>query len=71
MARLGGKCVDCGTTNRLEFDHIHGKDYDPRKMNRWTRMKRIEDEADQGLIELRCRSCNAKRGDPRAKGEDW
>ena len=59
---LGGKCVVCGTKKKLEIDHINGRDWEPNKKSRWTRVVIYEREAKEGKLQVLCRSCNAKKG---------
>ena len=74
IQRLGGKCVDCGTKgtkdprkNPLEIDHIHGRDYDITKMDSSWRMVLYKREEKAGLLQVLCKRCNGKKGDPRSK----
>ena len=56
--RLGGQCVKCGTTENLEFDHIHPGD---KSFNITSRMNcRITDEMYDELdkCQLLCKSCH-------------
>lgn len=65
IARLGGVCEICKSTERLEFDHHPGPCEwgDSRKRpSRWQRMVLYEREADEGKLRLLCRSCNARDG---------
>ena len=66
IRQLGGKCVDCGTKgtekNKLELDHIHGRDWEPRKKSRWMRLVIYRREAKEGLLAVRCARCNKKKG---------
>lgn len=62
MQKLGGKCDKCGSTKKLEFDHPNGRDWQPRKKNRWMRMIIYEREAAEGLLRILCKSCNCKDG---------
>lgn len=76
---LGGKCVEpgCGETDagKLEFDHIEPRNWVTRNHNQLTRIRFYQREERLGLIELRCRSCNASKGAPApaegADGCDW
>lgn len=60
IEKLGGFCVLCGEDNpdELEFDHVHGRDYEPRKLSYSARMARYRREAAQGLLRLLCKACN-------------
>ncbi len=50
-------CVDCGTTERLEFDHVRGtKKKDISGIRTW---KALEEELPK--CEVRCSSCHARR----------
>src|ERR1700687_2821868 len=69
IAKLGGRCVDCGRTDDLGFDHRAPRTWKTRDLNRWQRMKKYLEEAGRGEIELRCRRCNAPKGEPQAGGE--
>lgn len=70
---LGGKCVnpDCGEDEfeKLDFDHIHGKDWETTGLSTDQRMSRYRREAKLGLIQILCHVCNAKKGDPRMAAE--
>jgi 5-methylcytosine-specific restriction endonuclease McrA len=61
-AYLGGKCVDCGTDEQLEFDHIKPRTWVARKVSSGHRICIYWREAMEGMIALRCGACNkAKR----------
>lgn len=67
IKQLGGKCVDCGTKgrnkkNRLELDHIHGRDWKPREKSRWQRLTIYRREAAEGKLAVRCAKCNKLKG---------
>lgn len=66
---LGGKCAnpECGEEEyeKLEFDHIHGKDWEATGLSTDQRMCRYIKEAKLGLLQVMCHVCNAKRGDPK------
>lgn len=62
---LGGRCVDCGSTERLEFDHNQPRTWIASKVNQITRTKLYERDIAAGHIkEIRCRVCNARKGRP-------
>lgn len=60
----GGCCVGCGCQRGLEFHHIYGRDWVASRTSRWVRLARYRREWLMGLVELRCRKCNAKLGRP-------
>lgn len=65
IERLGGECLDCGANESLEFDHLETRTWIAAQKSRWSRIAHYEREAAEGLIELRCKSCNKKKGEPR------
>jgi 5-methylcytosine-specific restriction endonuclease McrA len=68
---LGGACVECGATTKLEIDHVNGRDYDIRRLCASSRVSRYWREYRGGvLLTVRCNECNARRGDPRLPGPD-
>lgn len=69
IAQLGGRCAQCGAADNLTFDHIHGRTWSVRSVHASKRLRIYQREADQGLIQLLCLSCNSKKGDPRQ--DDW
>ena len=64
IEELGGECVDCGTKKRLEVDHKFGTTWTQKKLGSDQRVSKFVKEAARGLIEIRCRSCNARKGRP-------
>lgn len=66
IEQLGGCCVDCGKTRRLEFHHTVPRTWVANRLSRWARMVRYIREAAEGKITLLCRRCNVKRGQPKA-----
>ena len=59
--QLGGKCVDCGCTDNLEFDHIT-PDYKERNVCHYlSSINRLTEEIKK--CELRCRQCHRARSD--------
>lgn len=60
LQHLGGCCAHCGTTRRLEVNHIDGTTWVQRPLGREQRWLRYLDEVRSGVrINLLCRSCNA------------
>jgi len=68
IRRLGGQCRVCGSTDRLELHHPHGRDWTPRRHNRWTRINHYWRDWEQGNLELLCQSCNGRDGARRSNG---
>lgn len=61
---LGGVCAHCGTDRNLTFDHIDGvRDWDPRTVHATKRLRIYLEEAEAGLGQLLCLSCNSAKGD--------
>jgi hypothetical protein len=70
---LGRMCVACHSCQCPEFDHIHGRTWQPRELSQLQRYQRYLAEAQKGLIQILCRHCNASDGQAkkelyRAKG---
>ena len=57
--QMGGRCERCGSREKLQFHHPYGRDWDPTKVNRWVRIARYRREANNGLLTLLCKPCNA------------
>jgi hypothetical protein len=58
--RLGGACVDCGKTTRLEFDHLDPSQKEfPITKACTIREDRFWAEVDKCV--LRCRTCHEKK----------
>jgi hypothetical protein len=59
---LGGKCVDCGTTEALEFDHKDPKQksFAIGKAFAGMKLEKLYVEVDK--CELRCRPCHLVKG---------
>lgn len=60
--KLGNRCAICGWKIGLEFDHPHGRSYEPRLLSSHTRIARYELDAAAGNLRLLCRECNARDG---------
>jgi hypothetical protein len=64
IQQLGGKCVQCGSTERLEFDHIIRGSQDPKSRGgqgvMWTfSEKRLQ--AELAKCQLLCHDCHWKK----------
>lgn len=64
IAELGGKCVDCGTDESLEFDHKYPRTWKAAEKSWEHRLAIYAREIVFGLIELRCKRCNRAKGMP-------
>lgn len=71
IAALGGKCVECGTTEELEFDHLKPRTWIANKTSRWQRLRNYIKDWKKGELCLRCRVCNAKGGTPARSGDPF
>jgi 5-methylcytosine-specific restriction endonuclease McrA len=69
IALLGGKCVLCGTDEKLEFDHYpNGRTRNIVKVCQLTCIQRYEKEYKEGKLRLLCSDCN-KRNPPLFQAE--
>ena len=76
IERMGGKCVECGATENLQFDHKHVKTWRSNKLWANQRMLRYIAEFEAGNLELRCAGCNYRKQSPLLTadcemGDDW
>ena len=57
---MGGRCLNCGnrTPADLEFHHPFGRPYNPSDWSRWRRIIQYRRDWENGLLELRCITCN-------------
>lgn len=62
LALLGGRCHICGTSRKLEFDHLVPRTWRSRDLTWHRRLKRYEREIAEGKVKAACRSCNARKG---------
>ncbi len=67
---LGGKCVVCGTTERLEIDHINmaEKSFDVTRAGSHSRKEVLEEIAKCQLLCHTCHLEKTKRENPRTVG---
>jgi 5-methylcytosine-specific restriction endonuclease McrA len=63
IQQLGGRCVHCGRTVDLEFDHIQPRAYAARRLSYLQRINRYRQEMSEGKIQLLCKSCNLLKRD--------
>ena len=57
VRQLGGKCVDCGSTENLEFDHVDPATKLYEMTNIWSRKLAIR-VAEIAKCVLRCKDCH-------------
>lgn len=67
IERMGGRCSnpDCRSRHRLQFDHPHGRPYEPRHLSSHTRIAQYERDFAAGNLRLLCDLCNGKDGGER------
>ena len=66
IERLGGKCIDCGTTDELEFDHKDSKTKAIDMARVWS-YSRERFETELAKCVLRCKSCHITK----SRQFDW
>lgn len=57
---LGGKCKNCGSTEKLEIDHIDPKTKDFTLGSRWHRMSKLNNE-ELKKCQVLCQSCHIEK----------
>lgn len=62
IAYLGGKCVDCGTSQNLEFDHKNPKLKSFHIGKAFASMAKDKLYVEVDKCELRCRPCHLIKG---------
>jgi len=63
LTQLGNRCNACGSEHKLEFDHYPKRcEFIHKKLSRWTRLKRYEEDAAKGNLRLLCKKCNQSHG---------
>jgi len=63
VIELGGKCVVCGETDmeKLQIDHIEGRDWDLEKFSSSHRVSIYRREAKEGKLQVLCKKHNLAR----------
>lgn len=61
ISRLGGKCLVCGSTEQLEFDHINRSEKLASIGKMWTASKE-KFETELAKCQLLCRDCHTDKG---------
>lgn len=66
LSKLGGKCVKCGSTEHLEFDHINSVE---KRFNISDLLNRSKQETETELqkCQLLCHSCHTKKSNKELK----
>lgn len=59
---LGGKCVDCGAVDDLEFDCIYPMGHDHHPWESSARISFYRGQLAAGNLALRCKVCNGRKG---------
>lgn len=67
---LGGKCVKCGTTEKLTIDHIDGCDFVHKDVEWSYRVSIYRREAKENKLQVLCDKHNCQKGDPRDRPDD-
>jgi hypothetical protein len=62
LQKLGDYCTLCGSVDRLEFDHPHGRDYELCAISPYQRMQRYLKDWAAGDLRVLCKACNQKLG---------
>ena len=57
---LGGVCTECGSDEKLEFNHLYQHEHNLAKLSIDQRMMLYYRESKLGLIDLRCKRCNKR-----------
>ena len=60
---LGSTCKACGSHEKLEFDHIKGRNYNPRELSYRDRLNKYLAEFKAGELQTLCSSCNLDKRD--------
>lgn len=69
---LGGKCVYCGATEKLTFDHVNGdRDWVPSQVHSTKRMRLYEQDFLEDKLQLLCVKCNSSKSDSPEEDESF
>jgi len=75
---MGGTCISCGSSEDLEFHHPNGKNWRSKDLSQFQRMRKYEEDASNGELELLCDACHNNPNDhpdtcfcPHCIGEDF
>jgi len=73
ITALGGVCVDCGQDDPdlLEFDHTEPRTWVASEQNQMHRQTLYEKDWEAGVLELRCKECNQRKGEPTSNLDPW
>jgi len=71
IEHLGGKCVACGSTEKLELDHIerHTKEFMPVRRCGDVSLERFK--AEVAKCQLLCNLCHIKKGQHEVRGLEF
>ena len=61
IAEMGGQCARCGATVDLEFGHTAPRDWQPRRVNRMTRLRLYHRDWLAGICRVECGGCNGDK----------
>ena len=61
IEKLGGKCVKCGSTENLEFDHIDPKTKEKQYGKSFTSLAKDKLDKEIDKAQLLCRNCHEKK----------
>lgn len=71
LALLGDKCAECGGDDRLQVDHVNGRDWDIRAISAGKRVEKYWEEFLQGVaLQALCIHCNSSERDKALEEEN-
>ena len=71
IAAMGGECMDCGSTENLEFHHTEPRQWVASQEKYDRRQTLYEEDWDKGVLELLCGACNKKHGCPQGEALEF